>query len=157
MPNAARTIAFSGLSYIVHLGRQEFAFQEVEYADKLEGVELLTHIGYQEAHARTRGIYKPEPVKIKQVRAEWDAMMVFFPSNGFGNYLFPITITGADPVLPMSVDRIIDCTIMESKAKIEATGKAAMVEFSAQPRQIIFNGKTINFRRGAPRNGRLSL
>lgn len=159
MPNntAARSIAFSGLSYVVHLGRKEFAFQKVEYSDKLDGVELLTHIGYQEAHARTRGIYKPEAIKISQVRAEWDRMMKEFPSNGFGNFLFGITVTGRDPELPMTVDRIIDVTIMDQKHAIEATGKATMIEFSAMPRQIVWNGKTINLRRGAPQNGALTL
>jgi len=157
MTTTARAIAFTGLSYRVHFGRHEYAFQKVSYSDKLDGVELLTHIGYQEAHARTRGIYKVDPCTVSQVKAEWCAMMTHFPSNGFGNFVFPVTVTGIDPDLPMFVDRIIDCTIVGQKNDIEATGKAGMVEFTMQPRQISYNGKTINLVRGKPRTGRLTL
>lgn len=157
MGTTARAIAFSGLSYVVHFGRSEFAFQKVSYSDKLSGVELLTHIGFQEAHARTRGVYVVDPATVSMVRAEWDRMMVHFPTNGFGNVVFPITVTGRDPDLPMTVDRIIDCTILSEKADVEATGKAAMIEFTVQPRQITWNGRSINLRRNAPNNGRLSL
>jgi len=150
MSFTARDIAFSGLSYIVHIGRAEYAFQKVTYADKLDGVELLTNIGFQQLSARTRGVYKVDPSSVTMLRGEWDRMMKKFPSNGFGNFLFPVTITGRDPELPQSVDRLLNCSILSNKQDIEATGKATIVEFTMQPQQIVWNGKTINLRRNAP-------
>lgn len=146
----AREIAFSGLSYTVHIGRSEYAFQKVTYGDKLDGVELLTNIGFQQLSARTRGVYKVDPSTVSMLRAEWDRMMTKFPSNGFGNFLFPVTITGRDPALPQTVDRLLNCTILGQKLDIEATGKASLVEFQMQPQQIVWNGRTINLRRNAP-------
>lgn len=157
MPYAARAIAYSGLSFLAHFGRNEYAFQKITYGDKLDGVEFLTHIGSQEQAAQTRGIYKVDEMTVSQLRAEWDAMMAHFPTNGFGNYKFPVTVSGRDPELPGNVDRLIDCRIISAKVDIEATGKASMVEFKMNCRQIVWAGRTINIRRGAPNNGRLSL
>ncbi len=157
MPFAARAIALSGLSYIVHFGRSEYAFQKVTYGDKLEGIEFLTNIGLQEQSARTRGVYKVDEITVSQLRAEWDRMMVHFPANGFGNVLFPVTISGTDPELPTNVDRLLDCSISGQKTDIEATGKANLIEFKIMCRQIVWNGRTINKRRGAPTTGAFSL
>ena len=147
---AVREIAYSGLSYTVHLGRGEYAFNKVTYEDELSGVELLTMIGSQQASARTRGIYSPKPATVSQLRSEWNRMMLKFPSNGFGNFKFPITVTGSDPDLPKFTDRLLLCTILGQKCDIEGTGKASMIEFKVQPQQIVWNGRTINLRRGAP-------
>jgi hypothetical protein len=157
MPDlASYEIAYSGLSYRTHINKTEFAFQKVDYEDGLEGVELLTNIGAQNASARTRGVYKPKEVSITQLRAEWDRMMKHFPKNGFGNFRFSITVSGVDPELPGNVDRILNCTILGQKHSVEATGKAGMIEFKAQPQQIIWSGRSVNFRPGRPRVGQVT-
>ena len=151
MAYAARNIAYSGApSFLAHLGRNEYAFQKITVGDKLEGVEFLTHIGSQEQSARTRGIYKVDEITVTQLRAEWDAMMIHFPTNGFGNVIFPVTKSAVDPELPGNKDLLIGCSIVSQKEDVEATGKATLVEFKMTCRQIVWNGRTINVRRGAP-------
>jgi hypothetical protein len=150
MTFTARAIAFSTVNYIAHFGRLEYAFQKIEFGDKLDGVEFLTHIGQQEQSAQTRGIYKVDEMKVSQLHAEWDRMMINFPNNGFGSLIFPVTITATDPELPKSTIRLIDCRILSVKLPIENSGKASLVEFGINCRQITYNGKSLNIRRNAP-------
>lgn len=157
MSFAARAIAYSGNSYVAHFGRSEYAFQKIAIGDKLEGVEFLTSIGQQEQGAQTRGIYKVDEMTVTQLVAEHERMMVHFPPNGVGNRIFPVTISAVDPELSPVVVRLIDCRILSLKLDIEATGKASMIEFKMNCRQITWNGRTLNARRGAPTGGALTL
>lgn len=152
MAFTARAIARSGVNYLAHFGRSEYAFQKIEFGDKLDGIEFLTKLGDQEQSAQTRGIYKVDEMKATMVHAEFDRMMANFPDNGFGNLVFPITITATDPELPKGTIRLIDCRIIAVKLPIENTGKAALVEMGMNCRQITWNGKSLNYRRNAPNN-----
>jgi hypothetical protein len=152
MAFTARNIAFSGVNYIAHFGRLEYAFQKIEFGDKLDGIEWLTHLGMQEQSSRTRGIYKVDECKVTQVHAEHKRMMKNFPDNGIGSIFFPVTITGTDPELEKTTIRLIECSIMSLKLPLEATGKAALVEFGMTCKQIVWDNKTLNTRRNAPNN-----
>ncbi len=157
MSFAARAIAFSGNSYKAHFGRFEYAFQKIAIGDKLEGVEFLTSIGQQEQGAQTRGIYKVDEMTVSQLVAEHERMMDHFPKNGVGNVIFPVTVTAEDPELPARRVLLIDCRILAIKEDIEATGKASLIEFKMNCRQIVRNGRTLNQRRGAPIGGASTL
>lgn len=150
MATTTLDVAYDGTCITTHLGREEYPFQKITYEDGLDGVELLTHIGSQEASARTRGIYKPAVATISQLRAEWDRLVKRFPSNGFGNFRFPVTCTYNHPDLGKVTDRLLKCTIIGVKNDAEATGKATLVEMKIQPQQIVRNDRTINVRRNAP-------
>ena len=150
MSFTARAIAYSGVNYIANFGRLEYAFQKIEFGDKLDGVEFLTSIGQQEQGAQTRGIYKVDEMKVTQLHVEHKRMMKNFPDNGIGNKIFPVTITATDPELESARILLIDCRILSLKLPIEATGKAALIEFSMNCRQIVWDGKTLNVRRNAP-------
>lgn len=150
MPFVVRDVAYDGTSVLLHFKKHEFAFQSITYGDNIDGAEFTTSMGHQEQGGQTRGIYKTESSTVKQLRAEWDRMMIYFPSNGFGNSLFPVTTNYQDPTLGKSTDKLFRCRILGVKLDIESSGKANMVEFKMSVGQIVWNGKSINKRSGAP-------
>lgn len=150
MPFALRDVAFDGTTISIFLNKRKFAFQKWEYGDDIEGAEFETSIGFQEQGAQTAGKYKTTVSTVSMLRAEWDRMMPFFPSNGFGRVYFNGTVTYFDPNLPKSTDRLSRCRILGNKASIESGGKGILLEFKVSVGQVSWNGKTINKIAGAP-------
>lgn len=147
---ALRDTAFDGTTITIFLKKRRFAFQKWEYGDSIEGAEFETSIGFQEQGAQTRGKYKTEVSKFTMLRAEWDRLMLFMPSNGFGNVYLNGTVIYQDPNLPKSTDKLSRVRILGTKASIESGGKGTMIEATASVGQIYWNGKTINRLQGAP-------
>jgi hypothetical protein len=118
---------------------------EITYADK---VEVALGYGLTPGHAplrRTRGKYSVDDPKVTMAgpsgRTFLDALTLRAGGNGFGEVIFPVTITYGEAQLQTVTDTLADCRLIGNSVSNSEGSDENKIEFSLSCMRILWNGQ----------------
>ena len=151
--NVADT-AFDGTTIAVRMGAFEAHMTKISYGDSIEPA-VIQRLGSQEVDATTLGAYKIDDITATMEKKKHDELLSQLAKlnggskNGIGNVRFPISVTYSHPEVGTVHDVIEQAQMVGFKSSAETGGAPNMVEMKIKARQILWNGRSINARRGA--------
>lgn len=155
MPKNVADVALDGTTIEVRGGTTAIPLMKIAYGDGIDP-QPLQRMGSQEVDATTEGAYKIDEITASMEKAIYNTVLLPFliaknrgSKNGIGRVRFPISVSYAHPELTTAHDTIQQAQVVSVKNSAESGGAATMVELKIKARQILWNGTSINKRRGA--------
>lgn len=153
MPRNVADTAFDGTTIEVRSGAFALQLMKIAYGDNIEPA-AIQRMGSQEIDATTLGPYKIDDITASIEKKKFAELMAHLVKlnggkrNGVGNIRIAISVTYSHPEVGTVHDTIEQAQLVNPKNSAESGGAATMVEIKFKARQILWNGISINKRKG---------
>jgi hypothetical protein len=141
-------VAYDGGTVEIRFNTSAFGCQEIGWDQKVDKKKVRP-IGAKAATTRTPGSYEVSDPTVKMESGEWGLFLDKLPANGYSDAEFTVTVFYTHPNLGSQHVELLRCCIIGEKDSIKEGSDATMKELTLSCMQIVTNGKTMNFRKGA--------
>lgn len=127
----------------ITMGKTSIPCTKASYADSLDPI-YLSYMGSQEQDEKSLGSYRTDATAITMTAKTFRVLfMPLFPANGAGNVQFPIVVLRSHPTLGSDSDLLVNNSITNFAAAVEASSKLEEVEIKLSTQQIKWTDRRV--------------